>query len=108
MTIPHPHFNIPELKTLESKGRALVWRECVHPITLQYKNRILSSVLFFAFVALGGVAGDWLIPYSWGAIILAALFAGVGSYFESWVWAWRYREEIQAYLSHENFSKDEH
>lgn len=108
MTIPYPHFNIPELKALDSKDRALVWRECVHPITREKKNRILSSVLFFAFAALGGVAGDWFIPHRWGSIILGALAAAIGSYFESWVWAWRYREEIQAYLSHESFSRDGH
>jgi len=99
MAIPYPHFNIPELKSLNSEIRALVWKECVHPFTLKFSNRVLSSALFFAFAALGGVIGNWFIPFDWGSIVLAALAAGIGSYFESWVWAWRYREEIQIYLT---------
>ena len=99
MNLPHPHFNLPELRPLDSKTRALVWSECIHPETLRPGNRVTSLLLFFASAALGAGIGSWLIEASWGSIVTAGLFVAIGSYFESWVWAWRYRERVQEFLS---------
>jgi hypothetical protein len=98
MSISQPHFGVPELKSLPPCARATVWRECIHPLTLRFGFQAFWFFAVAASGAFGGLVGHWSIAAPWGAIVLAGLFAGIGSYITSWMAAWRYREQIRRFI----------
>lgn len=98
MSIYLTSSQLPEFNSLSAKQRRFVWRQCVHPLLLRAKVRVLGLAVFICF----GLTGAWLGRFTgfgtWGSAIGAGLLVGLGSYLHDMLWASRYRPQIAQFI----------